>query len=245
MPGHVHSILISMFVHTSLFMVGHKLRWPWSRSCALPSLFHATVTFGWAAYHASDYLFDPLRINHEPASSLLDPQSYSSPYAFLGSFSVGYMLYDILEMILNDKASAMSVLHHVFVIAANVACSVYGFAQPIMVMAYFEELSTIVLNIPAVLNLPKTSTAYSILKGGFFISFVACRFSIMWIVLFNVPRMWSDLAHSSNSVPAFLALALLLVLMRAVNTYWLFLILRRVCCEATTPWHPSRRKEKQ
>lgn len=227
----IHNALVSCFVHTSLFMVCHKLRWPWHRSCAVPSLFHATVTCSLATYRSLPIIF---AMSDETLdwSSLLGEDSW---YPFLGSFSVGYMLYDVLEMLINDKATPSALIHHVLVIVTNLVVYAYSLTQPIMVLAYVEELSTIILNLPAVLNLSKSGRAYPILKVIFFLSFIASRFSIMWSVLFQIPRLWSELNRDidlllipSTTIVPFLLLCLGLAAMRLVNCYWLALIIRRI-----------------
>jgi hypothetical protein len=197
-------------------------------------MLHALLTFALAARHSGEIILAPWRVSALPSSVLL---GRDAAYPLIGGISVGYMALDLLQMACFGQDGAAAMIHHAVVLGANLFCQGYAFAQRIMVVAYSEELSTIVLNLPALLNLRKDGTAYAITKGLFVACFVACRCSVMWAILLDTPRMWRDLnlavargdVPAATTLPPFVALTVLLAAMRAINTYWLLLIARRVC----------------
>jgi hypothetical protein len=172
---------------------------------------------------------------------LLEPDAHPL-YPLLGAYSIGYMASDLIDMALAPRharthCTPTAVAHHSLVIAANLCCYVYGFAWPLMTLAYVEELSTLFLNLPAVLAIRKPSFGYSLCKALFAMTFLLSRFSVMWVVVLNIPRLWLQI-HQYQDHPdehyhqatrtAFLIMAAVLITMRLLNTYWLVLIVKKL-----------------
>lgn len=211
------------------------------RASTFPSLVHSLITLCLAVSSTLPILSSPSLLNTMTASSLLFEPDDLHLFPLLGAFSIGYMAYDLTQILLFSRHATRqlgtTLAHHTLVIAANLFCHLFSFARPIIMLAYTEELSTIFLNIPSIADLDSSGgPAYHICKLLFVVTFVAARFSTMWLVILNIPRLWGEMnaivvdsGPSFASAPfAFVGLSLVLIMMRVVNIYWLSMIVRKV-----------------
>jgi hypothetical protein len=227
--------LASALMHFLVFAFARHRGWPYLRASSLASLIHAAVTFPVAAASMFPYLAD-LSLLSSPSTTtqlLLDDTPHDVGMN-LSAFSFGYFAYDLLAMITTADPfpqKAAAIVHHLVVMSANLCCHSLRFARPLITMAYFEEFSTLPLNVPQVLGAGSRSRLYRVSRAAFALSFLACRFSVMWVVAANVPRMWAELRDREDweqlRAP-FCAMSALLLATRAVNVFWLALIVRKI-----------------
>lgn len=239
--------------------------WPPELATSAVSLLHALVTSASACYAIASAAFAGAPWNpllHEPASRLLfggPPPITAGPAAAAAAaghdtarhdirplllYSAGYMLYDAAAIVALHRldrrrlrpAAALPLamlLHHAVVAATLIASAALGFAQRVLHVGFIEEASTVVWHVCILEGAERNRTARALFAAAFLVS----RFAFMPAVVWRLPELGAA-AREAGFGGCFAIMAALLTVTRALNTYWLALILRGVIKAASAPAPP-------
>jgi hypothetical protein len=212
--------------------------WEQARISAALSMVHAIATAAMSFASMQRYAISPSEIGTASTEALLLDNDPRALFDLCADLSRAYMLHDGFGLVRGALGIgpaypqwATALAHHLVVVSALTFAQTYGFARPVVLLTFIEESSTILLNLPQVLQLRHDAPSYVRIKAAFCAVFVVSRFSFMWAVVANFGRFYGDLARMEQwelyRIP-FFALCGLLIGLRGLNLYWLGLIVRKV-----------------
>ena len=148
-------------------------------------------------------------------------------------YSCGYLLYDLILMLIDKTVrTTSSLVHHILILFIFLNGLFSGVCHPCHFYLLGEELSTIPLNLKTIYRKsPRLQNIFSLL---FVICFFLARLiygSIICGYAFRSAPEFLRLAWSLNDISSFISgllQAFLCILTRILNIYWAILILRKV-----------------
>ncbi|CAF3455766.1 unnamed protein product [Rotaria sp. Silwood2] len=148
-------------------------------------------------------------------------------------YSSGYFIYDLILMLICKSARInSSIIHHIVILMSFLTGLFYRVCHPCHFYFLAEELSTIPLNLKTIYHTrPRLHHFFSLL---FVICFFLSRLvygSIICFYAFRAIPHFLLMAWNFNDITSFiigLTQALLCILTRLLNIYWMLLILRKI-----------------
>jgi hypothetical protein len=148
-------------------------------------------------------------------------------------YSCGYLIYDLILMLLVKSAgNSSAIVHHILILLTFLTGLFTGICHPCHFYFLAEELSTIPLNLKTMYrDRPRLHHIFSLL-------FVFCFFlsrllygSMITVYAFRVAPLFLRMAWNLDDMFSFsigLIQASLCILTRLLNFYWAFLILQKL-----------------
>jgi hypothetical protein len=199
--------------------------------CLITSTFHASFVvlciFGWLSIFNWGFN-NPERMLGQGIIGTGDEY-----YKYVISFSVGYFIYDLVNMIINPCtcSSISSFIHHIAAIIILLAGLYTKIGVPFLFYFSVQELSTPFLNLKSLYNNnEKLSKYFSIM---FVVSFVISRFLFYGYLCYKIIlfapiyiQLYLDLGQMIN-VYYICIQSILCICFNMLNNYWLHLLIKK------------------